>query len=132
MNDVFDFLNSRKKFSKNESQNCLIKENYIEMEKKVFEYIDYIQSLRIIENIISNKSILILQSRRRTGFLGFIIAMKSILQLARYVFENETISYLLTYKLSQDHLETFFSSMRKMEGFNNNPTCRQFRIIKKL
>lgn len=99
INDVFDFLNSRKKFSKSESQNCLTKGNYIEMEKKVSEYIDYIQSLRIIENINSNKSIPILQSRRRTGFWGFIVAMKSVLQLARYVFENETMSYLLTYKL---------------------------------
>jgi len=35
--------------------------------------------------------------------------------------------YLLTYKLSQDHLETFFSCMRRMGGFNNNPTCRQFK-----
>lgn len=127
INIVFDFLNSRKKFSKSESQNCLTKGNYIEMEKKVSEYIDYIQSLRIIENINSNKSIPILQSRRRTGFWGFIVAMKSVLQLARYVFENKTMSYLLTYKLSQDHLETFFSSIRRMGGFNNNPTCRQFR-----
>lgn len=127
MNDVFDFLNSRRKFSKNESQNCLTKENYKEMEKKVLEYIDYIQSLKIIENSKSDKSIPILQSRRKTGFWGFIVALKSILQLARYIFEQETMSYLLTYKLSQDHLETFFSCIRRMRGFNNNPTCRQFK-----
>jgi len=45
----------------------------------------------------------------------------------RYVFEQELITYLLTFKLSQDHLETFFSCIRRMGGFNNNPTCRQFR-----
>jgi len=34
---------------------------------------------------------------------------------------------VLTYKFSQDHLETFFSSIRKMGGFCNNPTCYQFK-----
>lgn len=35
--------------------------------------------------------------------------------------------YLLTYKLSQDHLELFFSVIRARGGFNNNPNVRQFR-----
>lgn len=66
-------------------------------------------------------------SKRRTGFWGLIIGMKSALKLARYVFEQKLMTYLLTFKLSQDHLETFFSCIRRMGGFNNNPTCRQFR-----
>ena len=32
----------------------------------------------------------------------------------------------LTYKLSQDHLELFFSAVRAAGGFNNNPTPQQF------
>ena len=35
--------------------------------------------------------------------------------------------YLLTYKLSQDHLELFFSAIRSRGGHNNNPNVRQFR-----
>lgn len=35
--------------------------------------------------------------------------------------------YLLTYKLSQDHLELFFSAVRACGGYNNNPNVRQFR-----
>uniref|UniRef100_A0A1A8QWL9 THAP domain containing 9 n=1 Tax=Nothobranchius rachovii TaxID=451742 RepID=A0A1A8QWL9_9TELE len=35
--------------------------------------------------------------------------------------------YLLTYKLSQDHLELFFSAIRACGGHNNNPSVRQFR-----
>lgn len=31
------------------------------------------------------------------------------------------------YKLSQDHLEIFFGSIRAHGGYNNNPTARQFR-----
>lgn len=35
--------------------------------------------------------------------------------------------------MSQDHIETFFSSIRRMGGLNNNPTCLQFkRTYKKL
>ncbi|CAL1270435.1 unnamed protein product [Larinioides sclopetarius] len=35
--------------------------------------------------------------------------------------------YFPTYKLSQDHIELLFSSVRFHGGFNDNPTARQFR-----
>jgi hypothetical protein len=38
---------------------------------------------------------------------------------------------LLTYKLLQDHLETFFSAMRAKGGFNNNPNAQQFEAAYK-
>lgn len=34
--------------------------------------------------------------------------------------------FLLTYKLSQDHLEMFFSAICSRGGFNNNPTALEF------
>lgn len=37
--------------------------------------------------------------------------------------ENE---FLLSFKLSQDFLETFFSAVRSRGGFNNNPNANQF------
>ncbi|CAD6208873.1 GSCOCG00010695001-RA-CDS, partial [Cotesia congregata] len=37
------------------------------------------------------------------------------------------MSYLLTYKLSQDYIETFFSAIRSRRGFNNNPNVLQFK-----
>ena len=49
-----------------------------------------------------------------------------------YVASN-MLKYLLTYKLSQDPLENFFSSVRASLGSNNNPTCLQFiAAIKRL
>ncbi|CAB3985600.1 Hypothetical predicted protein [Paramuricea clavata] len=39
---------------------------------------------------------------------------------------NPVLKYLLTYKMSQDHLELFFSAVRACGGWNNNPTTRQF------
>eukprot|EP00064_Thunnus_orientalis_P015343 superscaffoldBa00002830_g15395 len=35
--------------------------------------------------------------------------------------------YTLTYKLSQNHLELFFSAIRAHGGYNNNPNVRQFQ-----
>ncbi|CAB4024443.1 Hypothetical predicted protein, partial [Paramuricea clavata] len=40
--------------------------------------------------------------------------------------KNPVLKYLLTYKMSQDHLELFFSAVRACDGWNNNPTTRQF------
>ncbi|KAK2168874.1 hypothetical protein LSH36_13g00005, partial [Paralvinella palmiformis] len=34
--------------------------------------------------------------------------------------------FLLTYKLSQDHLELFFSAVRHFGDWNNNPSAMQF------
>lgn len=42
------------------------------------------------------------------------------------------MSYLLSYKLSQDHLEIFFSAMRSRGDFNNNPNAVQFRAAYKI
>ena len=45
--------------------------------------------------------------------------------------ENPILKYLLTYKMSQDHLELFFSAVRACGGWNNNPTTRQFVVAYK-
>lgn len=41
--------------------------------------------------------------------------------------KNVGLTYLLTYKLFQDYLETFFSTMRAREGFDNNSNAIQFK-----
>jgi len=62
----------------------------------------------------------------KTGFVGFIICLKNVYNLAKYLIENNFIEYMLSYKLSQDHVEMFFSSIRRMNGHNNNPTTTQY------
>jgi len=39
------------------------------------------------------------------------------------------LSYLITFKFSQDHLETFFTSVRARQGANNNPSVKDFQGI---
>ena len=41
--------------------------------------------------------------------------------------EEGVIEYVLSYKLSQDHVETFFAVIRRMNGFSNNLTTIQFK-----
>lgn len=40
--------------------------------------------------------------------------------------KNVNLQYLLTFKINQDHLETFFSALRSRGGFNDNPSAMQF------
>ncbi|KAK6167117.1 hypothetical protein SNE40_021217 [Patella caerulea] len=58
-----------------------------------------------------------------------IINIDSILGLCSDLFytDEHPIKYLLTYKLSQDHLELFFNAVRRIGGWNNNPTVVQFK-----
>lgn len=89
---------------------------------------------KIIENIKSitdceHRSIL--QSTRKTGFIGFIICLQNIFELF-LVLKEKGLEYLLTYKTNQDHLETFFSAIRSRSGFNNNPSARQFESSYKI
>jgi hypothetical protein len=37
--------------------------------------------------------------------------------------------FILTYKMSQDHLELFFNAVRRAGGWNNNPNVPQFEAI---
>jgi len=69
----------------------------------------------------------ILLSQRKTGFLGLIICLNNLIQLYEVVKKKNGINYLLSYKLSQDHLEVFFSALRSRGGFNNNPNAIQFK-----
>ena len=83
------------------------------------------------EYIIGLKSTLgnpLYTSRRKTGFVGFLVAIDSIQSIFSDLVEKEEapMNYCLTYKFSQDHLELFFGAIRSSGGFNNNPTAQQF------
>jgi hypothetical protein len=72
----------------------------------------------------------ICEGRRRTAALGFVVNIESLLLLGDELLLDDTspyhLKYLLTYKLSQDHLELFFGCIRRMGGWNNNPSAKQF------
>lgn len=120
MNDAFDTLNSRKISDFNFKQ-ALCEKN-IEKIKEFFASVtDYITALKDCNGTS------ILKCNRKTGFLCMLASMKSLLCMYEsFVRENNNLSFIPAYKLSQDHLELFFGSIRSCGGYNNNPTCRQF------
>ena len=65
---------------------------------------------------------------RKTPFLGFLVGIKSVQYMYNNLVSSEQpkLKYILTYKMSQDHLELFFCAMRSSLGCNNNPTAREF------
>ncbi|KAH7953865.1 hypothetical protein HPB49_013150 [Dermacentor silvarum] len=68
----------------------------------------------------------VLGSPKKTGFLGFLVCMESIEKMFDHLVVQGTMTYILTHKVSQDHVETFFGCIRGRDGFNNNPTAAQF------
>lgn len=61
-------------------------------------------------------------------FRVFLQCIKCIEELFKTLVEPEgsPLSFLMTYKLSQDHLETFFSLIQNY-GSYNNPSVKQFK-----
>ena len=53
--------------------------------------------------------------------------IKTITKLYDYVVKSGEMNFMLTFKLSQDPVENFFSSIRMSCGNNNNPTSIQFK-----
>jgi len=76
----------------------------------------------------SRNSKFILNSNRKTGFVGFCVCIKSVLTVYDSLMENAQFGFkfLCTFKFSQDHLELFFGKVKRLGGCNNNPTARQF------
>ena len=57
-------------------------------------------------------------SRRRTFVLGFICTTKAVGLLSKDLLLSDKagLEYLLTFRISQDHLESFFGKVRSMGG----------------
>lgn len=125
MNDIFDVLNSHS-IRPPGWKKAMCPEN-IGLVKALFDSAThYIASLRFLSGEV------VIKSRRRTGFIGLMINMKSALDLYEYlVNDTQILKYIPVYKVSQDHIELFFSAIRARGGFNNNPNAVQFRAAYK-
>ncbi|EEC08967.1 hypothetical protein IscW_ISCW024374, partial [Ixodes scapularis] len=64
---------------------------------------------------------------RRMSVIAFAFTLKSVASLATQLLTSGEVSYLCSYRPSQDHLEMFFSCVRQRGGWNNNPSAAQFR-----
>ena len=118
---LFDVLNSRNPPARN-FKAPIRRSNYEYTKKFLDEATKYIGGLK------GPNGQSILTSKRKTGFLGFLLCNKAVVGLAEDLVngENPVLKCLLTYKMSQDHLELFFGAVRASGGWNNNPTKHQF------
>ncbi|GAB1866409.1 hypothetical protein CAJAP_07488 [Camponotus japonicus] len=131
INNMFDLLNSRNRFVKDPFKAPLSQHNIDEVKQNVIKYVAYICDLKV-EDPKTKIRIPITSSGRRTGFIGMILSVRSVLGIYEQMEkQNLGMDYLLTYKLSQDHIETFFSAIRNQGGFNNNPSAFQFQTLYK-
>lgn len=86
----------------------------------------YIRSLKVANKQTGHKT-LVIKSRIKTGFRGFMINIISIIDMyQKYVEEMHSMHSFSTYRLSQDHIEMFFGKIRSRNGCNDNPTVKQF------
>ncbi|KYN27348.1 THAP domain-containing protein 9, partial [Trachymyrmex cornetzi] len=119
LNDIFDLLNSKSLYAKTEIKKAITRDNLLILKDEINEFISYIKSLKIQDTFL-------LQSIRKT-FIRLIIDLQNSIAVAEKLFNESTIEFLLTYKLSQDHIETWFALIRRMNGYNNNPSAKQFQ-----
>lgn len=124
---VFDLLNCRQESRYNTVCKPLkvpiTDQNKAELKNKAEELEKYLVTLKA-----SNGTPLI-QGIRRTGFLGFIMCLRNVFNIfdSLKAIPEYNFVYLLSFKLSQDHLENFFSAVRRKNGWNNNPDALQFK-----
>lgn len=120
INNIFDILNSRSLVAFGYKKALFVK-NYELTKNFINEAIEYISKIKFADGN------LVINSNRKTGFVGFIVGMKNVLLIyEEIVAQEKLLIYFPAYKISQDHLELFFSSIRSRGGWNNNPSCRQF------
>ncbi|KYN07865.1 THAP domain-containing protein 9 [Cyphomyrmex costatus] len=120
VNNAFDCLNSRSLFSHG-FKRPLRADTAFHTFTFFTEDIEYFSGLKLH---LDGKCII--ETKSKTGFLGFIIDMKNLKKIYQEYVETRCLKYILAYKFSQDHLEIFFSCIRTMGGYNNNPNCIQF------
>lgn len=127
LDKMFDILNSKNPFGRGFKSPLTLKNATL--------WIDSFEEFQKYLNLLKINNEQILCHTRKTFALGFIITMHSIKNLALELLKRDIdpFKYILTYKFSQDNLETFFSLIRASGGWNNNPNALQLRwALKKL
>lgn len=120
-NNIFDIMNSRNRYGKYFKKG-------LQPENETFIFSELIRVKNYILGLKNLKGKLMVNTARKTGFVGFLICIESlILMYVEHVLEKKTLDYILMYKFCQDHLEVFFCAIRSRGGHNNNPSAFQFK-----
>lgn len=124
-NQLFDIFNTKADESENVFKNAISNKNQFEIFKFLQEAKNYIMGLQLKNE--NDRMMKITKSRVQTAFVGFITNIQSLEKMyTQYVENDQNLTSISTFTLSQDPLETFFGKIRSFNGFNDNPTVQQF------
>lgn len=118
---IFDFLNAPNPWGKG-YKSQLRKTNESIWRPRLLNAIKYLSQLKLLDNRP------IYSCPRKTGFVGFDTAVLSVIGIFDDLVkpDNNKLTMLLSYKLSQDHLELLFAAVRARSGWCPNPAAAQF------
>lgn len=102
---LFDIMNSRNPWAKNFKAPLRLK-NEDSWRPQIIEGIKYLLNC----TDVSGRPLWC--TPKKTPFVGFIMSAISIYSIFDDYVKTGRLSYLLTYKMSQDHLEVFFCAIR--------------------
>jgi len=111
INNIFDVLNTRNFLGKTQFKRPIYLNNETFLKSFISSSIEYLSNIQTKTFNIQSKThefIPIINSGRRTGFNGLIICLTSLGDLIDDVLKTNQLEFLLTYKISQDHLEMIF------------------------
>ena len=119
---LFDMLNSKSVACKG-FKFPMTRSNFEERRTFLENTVTYIEKLTDV------KGKKLTSGKRKTAWIGFICTIKSTIAIVQHLLmrDNMPFKYVLTYKMSQDHLEMLFSRIRRRGGWNNNPNCLQLK-----
>ena len=115
VNRLFDIFNTRNLIGYGYKK-PLSDENYSLVSQQLSKDSDYLSNLKCCT---SRKRLI--ETNRRTGLIGFMCNIQSLATLFMNI-KKMNMQYLLTYKISQDHLELFIGKIRSKLGCNTNST----------
>ena len=125
MDRLFDLMNLRNAFGKGYK--------YPLCHSNEFTWLPFLEEARnYVLGLTDDKGTPIYNTKWKTAFIGLVCDISAIDAVYRSLVKQEParLKYLLTYKLSQDHIELFFGAVHAALGCNNN-TVRQFRATYK-
>lgn len=126
-NKLWDICNTQRVRSDkaNALKSAINPENAAEIFQFFSEAKKYILSLNVV-NKRTGRTIPILKSDYKTGFQGFILNINSIESMYKEYVENKAwMTFLATYRLSQDHLEIFFGELNFLLNIFERKKCIQ-------
>lgn len=122
INNLFDILNSRSMHQGGWKKP--VNEQNVNNIKELFD--STIRYLSLLKEPANRRNLI--ETGRKTGFLGFIICMNSLLAMYDFLIcKKKILKYIPGHKICQDHLELFFGLIRAHGGHNDNPTSQQFQ-----